>query len=260
MDLAGIYHYYSAKSYLEKSKGNYLKSLEYLEKIVEIPYFDIGKILNDYNRDPKRIEPYRIQIITHTLPELYDGYYKTNNITKIREITKLGLNKEIENLEYNDLSSILVVSNPMRIFNPLLSYYFQNNNLEKIKVISKFISDNFDKITKENEYLAVEKTPDDFTFSTINLLKYNQRDLAYDLYEVANNMVLKKNNDVLYNSIWKYSNSDIRSAVQILEGANLLKSDDFFIKGFSTAQIIKNATLFKYHLIVKKAYKKPMVK
>ena len=241
MDLAGIYHYYSAKSYLEKSKGNYLKSLEYLEKIVEIPYFDIGKILNDYNRDPKRIEPYRIQIITHTLPELYDGYYKTNNITKIREITKLGLNKEIENLEYNDLSSILVVSNPMRIFNPLLSYYFQNNNLEKIKVISKFISDNFDKITKENEYLAVEKTPDDFTFSTINLLKYNQRDLAYDLYEVANNMVLKKNNDVLYNSIWKYSNSDIRSAVQILEGANLLKSDDFFIKGFSTAQIIKNA-------------------
>ena len=54
-------------------------------------------------------------------------------------------------------------------------------------------------------------------------------------------MVLKKNNDVLYNSIWKYSNSDIRSAVQILEGANLLKSDDFFIKGFSTAQIIKNA-------------------
>jgi CHAT domain-containing protein len=240
-ELGAIYYYYSAKSYIERNKNNYEKSLEYLEKIINIPYFNISSIIYDYNYNKGKIEVLKLLVLQNTLPDLYDGYYQANKIEKIKEITKLGLNVEIDNINYENLKPILLVSNPMRIFNPLIAYYAQNNNKEKLKIISSFIYDNFEQITKENTLGQSLKTPNDFTYSTAELIKNNEKKLAYNLYEKANLLVSKKYNDILFNSIWRYSNSDIDSAVQILEGVNLLETEDFFDKAFNTAQIIKNS-------------------
>jgi hypothetical protein len=49
MDLAGIYHYYSAKSYLEKSKGNYLRDIDG-NTVLDLNASQAGQVLG-YNND-----------------------------------------------------------------------------------------------------------------------------------------------------------------------------------------------------------------
>jgi CHAT domain-containing protein len=245
LELGAIYYYYYAKSYIERNNNNYKKSLDYLEKIVNIPYFKIDTIIYDYNYHKGKIDNLRLLVLQNILPDIFDAYYQTNQIQKIKEITKLGLNVEIDNLSYQNLEPILLVSNPMRIFNPLIFYYSQSKDKEKLEMVAKFITNNLEKIGQESTFGTSLKTPGDFTYSATELIKNNEKKLANNLYEKANYLVSKKYNDVLFNSIWRYSNTDINAATQILEGANLLESDDFFDKAFNTAQIIKNANTSK---------------
>lgn len=244
-ELGEVYFYYSAKSYIERANNNYKKSLEYLEKIINIPFFRIDTIIYDYNHHKGKIDPLKLLVLQNILPDIFDGYYQTGQIQKIKEITELGLNVEIDNLNYENLKPILLVANPMRIFNSLISYYIKNNNKEKLNIVAEFINDNFKEITKESSIGQSRKTANDFTFSASELINYNQKKLAYNLYEEANLLVSKKYNDSLFNSIWKYSNTDIVAAVKVLEGANLLESDEFFQKAFNTSQIIKNSNTSK---------------
>jgi hypothetical protein len=124
LELGAIYYYYYAKSYIERNNNNYKKSLDYLEKIVNIPYFKIDTIIYDYNYHKGKIDNLRLLVLQNILPDIFDAYYQTNQIQKIKEITKLGLNVEIDNLSYQNLEPILLVSNPMRIFNPLIFSFF----------------------------------------------------------------------------------------------------------------------------------------
>jgi len=241
LELGAIYYYYNAKSYIERNNNNYKKSLEYLEKIVNIPYFKIETIIYDYNYHKGAIDNLRLLVLQNILPDIFDGYYQTNQIQKIKEITKLGLNVEIDNLSYENLEPILLVSNPMRIFNPLIFYYLENKDKERLEMVARFINNNLEKIGQESTFGTSLKSPSDFTYSAAELIKNNEKKLASNLYEKANYLVSKKYNDVLFNSIWRYSNSDINAATQILEGAKLLENDNFFDKAFNTAQIIKNA-------------------
>ena len=240
-DLGNIWFYYTAKSSIERSKGNYEKSLKYLEQIIKLPYFNVNSIISDL-RNNKKLETMQTLVILDTLPDLFDGYYKTSNIEKIKELTLLGLSKKIDELNYENLDDILVVSNPIRILNPLFFYYVNTNNNEKAKMIAKFINNNFDKIVLENSTIGEnQKMPEDYTYNAIQLIKVNEEKLAYNLYDQANKLVLKKHNDTLYNSIWKSSNTNLNAAVDFLEGSNFIKSEIFFNQAFNTAQIIKNS-------------------
>jgi CHAT domain-containing protein len=108
-------------------------------------------------------------------------------------------------------------------------------------MVAKFINNNFDKITNIGILGENKKYPSDFTYNAIELIKNNEKKLAYDLYSHANKLVIKKYNDTLFNSIWRSSNKDLSSAIDFLEGSNFLESPYFFEQAFSTAQIIKNA-------------------
>lgn len=240
-ELGVIYYYYYARSYIERQNNNYKKSLEYLEKIINIPFFKIDTIIYDYNHHKGKIDPLKLLVLQNVLPDIFDGYYQTGQIQKIKEITELGLNVEIDNLNYENLKPILLVSNSMRIFNSLISYYIKNNNKEKLNIVAEFINDNFKEITKQNSIGLSPKTPGDLIYSASELINYNHKKLAYNLYEEANFLVSKKYNDALFNSIWRYSNIDIGAAVNVLEGAKLLESEEFFQKAFNTSQIIKNS-------------------
>ena len=61
-------------------------------------------------------------------PEAYflmsQFYERSNSWPECYAWAKLGLNVEIDNLSYQDLEPILLVSNPMRIFNPLIFVYY----------------------------------------------------------------------------------------------------------------------------------------
>jgi hypothetical protein len=108
---------------------------------------------------------------------------------------------QIDDVNYKNLEDILIVLHPIRVLNPLLSYYLRENNIEKANMVAKFIDDNLDKITKQNLSAENQKKPDDFTYNANDLIKINQKRLAYDLYNKANDLVLKRYNDIFYNSI-----------------------------------------------------------
>jgi CHAT domain-containing protein len=240
LDLTNIWFYFSAKSEIERNKNNYEKSLNYLEEIIKIPHFKLDYLFEGL-RMKKQLDLSQQLVLLRTLPDLYDGYYRVGKIEKIKELTLLGLNLDIDNLSYENLSEILVLNNPIRILNPLFSYYVKTNKREKAKMVAKFMSNNFDKITYEGGIGDNKKNPSDFTYNAIELIKNDEKKLAYDLYNQANKLVLKKYNDTLFNSIWRNSNKDLNSSIDFLEGSNFLDTQYFFEQAYSTAQIIKNA-------------------
>ena len=240
LDLSNIWFYFSAKSEIERNKNNYEKSINYLEEIIKIPHYKLDNLF-DALRKNKQLDIDQQLVLLETLPDLFDGYYRVGNIDKIKELTLLGLNLDIDKLNYENLNDTLIVYNPIRILNPLFSYYIKNNNKEKAIMFAKFINNNFDKITNIGILGENKKYPSDFTYNAIELIKNNEKKLAYDLYSHANKLVIKKYNDTLFNSIWRSSNKDLSSAIDFLEGSNFLESPYFFEQAFSTAQIIKNA-------------------
>jgi hypothetical protein len=182
------------------------------------------------------------QVVVNTvLPDLFDGYYRIGNLKKIKEITSDGLGVDIDNVSYENLKDTLATFQPIRILNPLLSYYLQTNNIQKANIVANFIKDNLDRITQQNEGIESQKIPSDFTYNARELIKINQDNIALSLYSKSNDLVLQKYNNIFYNSLWKTSSNDLNSAVDFLEGSQLINSSDFFNKAFNTAQVIKNS-------------------
>lgn len=240
--LGNNFFYFYAKSDIERNKNKYEMSVNYLEKIINIPQYSLTNIFSELRKN-RNIDLDLIKqiILTNVLPDLFDGYYKTGNFKKIKEVTLEGLGVEIDNISYKNLEDTFAVLHPIRVLNPLLSYYIRENNMEKANMVAKFIDDNLDKITKQNLPGENQKKPDDFTYNANDLIKINQKRLAYDLYNKANDLVLKRYNDIFYNSIWRTTSNDINSAVEFLEGSKLINSEDFFNKAHNTSQIIKNS-------------------
>jgi len=234
------FFYFYAKSDIERNKNKYDKSVNYLEKIVNMPQHNLSNIFSELRKN-NNIDLMKQVTLMNILPDLFDGYYKTGNFKKIKEITLEGLGVQIDDVNYKNLEDILIVLHPIRVLNPLLSYYLRENNIEKANMVAKFIDDNLDKITKQNLSAENQKKPDDFTYNANDLIKINQKRLAYDLYNKANDLVLKGYNDIFYNSIWRTTSNDINSAVDFLEGSKLINSEDFFSKAYNTSQIIKNS-------------------
>ena len=234
--------YFYGKSDIERNKNNYIKSVEYLEKIINNPQFDLSVIFSAYkNNNINNIDLMQQMVLTNILPDLFDGYYKIGNFDKIKKITFEGLGVNINNIQYKNLDDILLVLHPIRILNPLLSYYLNENNLEKALMVANFIENNLDKISRQNTITENPKRPTDFTYNANELIKINNDKLALKLYDKAIDLVLLKYNDIFYNSIWRTTSNDVNSAVDFLEGAKLMNSNDFFNKAFNTAQIIKNS-------------------
>lgn len=232
--------YFYGKSDIERNKNNYFKSVDYLEKIISNPQFDLSVIFSNYKNN-NNTDLMQQMILTNILPDLFDGYYKTGNFDKIKKITFEGLGVDINNIEYKNLDDILLVIHPIRILNPLLSYYIKENNLEKAAMVANFIENNLERISKQNTIIESPKRPTDFTYNANELIRINNDKLALKLYNKAADLVLQKYNDIFYNSIWRTTSNDLNSAVDFLEGAKLINSNDFFNKAFNTAQIIKNS-------------------
>jgi CHAT domain-containing protein len=234
------FFYLYAKSNVERNKSRYEKSIFYLEKIVSLPQYNLTYIFSEL-RNKKQIDTLQQVTIENILPDLFDGYYKVGNLEKIKQITLEGFGMNIDNLSYKNLNDTFIVLHPMRIFNPLMSYYLKTNNVEKTNMLAEFIINNLEKITNQNIPSASQKQPEDFTYNANELIKNNQKKLAFDLYNKANDLVLKKYNNNLYNSIWKTTSDDINTAVDFLEGSNFIGTEEFFNKAYNTSQIIKNS-------------------
>lgn len=236
------FFYYYGKSAIERNKNNYAKSVFYLEKITNNSdhRLNIRNILFEL-RNKNNVDLLQQVVVNTVLPDLFDGYYRIGNLKKIKEITSDGLGVDIDNVSYENLKDTLATFQPIRILNPLLSYYLQTNNIQKANIVANFIKDNLDRITQQNEGIESQKIPSDFTYNARELIKINQDNIALSLYSKSNDLVLQKYNNIFYNSLWKTSSNDLNSAVDFLEGSQLINSSDFFNKAFNTAQVIKNS-------------------
>lgn len=136
--LGNSYSYFYAKSIIERNKNNYLKAAYYLEELTKISEFNYKVVIEDLRNNRKK-SIYQNILVLNVLPDLYDLYYKIGAYDKINSLTFAVFNKNTEDLNNNDLEEILVVENPIRVLNPLFSYFIKLNNKKKAEMTAKFI-------------------------------------------------------------------------------------------------------------------------
>ena len=233
------YFYLTAKSEIAKFKENYKDAQKHLDTLIKISDFDIPVVLNKNLNDKNSLSYLQSILITETLPQLFYLYNKNGDYEKMKELTRIALVQELDDLSKRNLKNTLVVNNPMKILNALFDYYTGNKN--KQLMVANFIYDNLDEISKTKTFGHTPIFAEDFVENIEEYYSLNEKKLFSKIFEVANQKILENYNDPIFSSVWKSSKNDVNLTLKLLKNAELSGDELLINKAYATAQVIKNA-------------------
>ena len=238
-----LFFYYTAKSRVEINRLKFdeaIISLEKILKLMDTKFFSYGK--------HSQFDLTTVLVSEIAVPQLLNLYVQKDKNEKFEELIKIIFGNNFSNLSEKNLDGLVFLSNE-NWYNPLLSYAIKKNDKEKISLISNYLEKNSRKIINKSDYHASEANHTSWDSGDILLeLSYllsltDAKDFYLKFLEKSNELLKKKYDNEIFNSVWKPSILKLDQKVKVLEiSSKKSQSQELIDKSYQLSQTIKNIT------------------